>query len=80
MAAGYSGTSLAKKLGVKDGQRTWHWKMPESVLEEIFASGVRPEIVKAPKVGLEMAHVFVIERRELARRLGRLRGQRSRRT
>ena len=33
--AGYSGTPLAKKLGVKDGQRTWRWKMPDSVAEEI---------------------------------------------
>ena len=36
MVAGYSGTPLAKKLGVKDGQRTWHLKMPESVLAEIL--------------------------------------------
>jgi hypothetical protein len=73
MAAGYSGTPLEKKLGVKDGQRTWHWKMPESVLKEILESGVRPEIVKAPRAGLEMAHIFVTERRELAGKLRRLR-------
>jgi hypothetical protein len=73
MAAGYSGTPLEKKLGVKDGQRTWHWKMPESVLTEILASGVRPEIVGAPLGGLEMAHIFVTERKELAGKLGRLR-------
>jgi hypothetical protein len=66
MAAGYSGTPLAKKLGVKDGQRTWHWKMPESVLVEIMAGGARPEILAAPRAGLEMAHVFVTGRRELA--------------
>jgi len=74
MAAGYSGTPLEKKLGVKDGQRTWHWKMPESVLREILASGVRPEMCAAPKVGLEMAHIFVTDRKELAGKLGRLRG------
>jgi len=73
MAAGYSGTPLAKKLGVKDGQRTWHWKMPETVLTEILASGVRPEMWAAPKAGLEMAHIFVTERKELAEELGRLR-------
>jgi len=73
MAAGYSGTPLEKKLGVKDGQRTWHWKMPESVLTEILASGVRPEIVGTPLGGLEMAHIFVTERKELAGKLGRLR-------
>jgi hypothetical protein len=70
---GYSGTPLAKKLGVKDGQRTWHWKMPESVLAEILESGVRPEMVEVPRAGLEMAHIFVTERKELAGKLGRLR-------
>jgi hypothetical protein len=74
MAAGYSGTPLAKKLGVKDGQRTWHWKMPESVRAEILESGVRPAMVAAPRAGLEMAHIFVTERKELAGKLGRLRG------
>ena len=73
MATGYSGTPLAKKLGVKDGQRTWHSGMPASVLEEILASGVRPEVVTAPRAGLEMAHVFVTERKSLAAMLARLR-------
>lgn len=73
MAAGYSGTPLAKKLGVKDGQRTWHWKMPDSVLTEILADGSRPELVAAPRAGLEMAHIFVTERKELAGKLARLR-------
>ncbi len=71
--AGYSGTPLAKKLGVKDGQRTWHSGMPASVLEEILAGGVRPEVVTAPRAGLEMAHVFVTERKSLAAMLARLR-------
>jgi len=74
MAAGYSGTPLAKKLGVKDGQRTWHWKMPESVLAEILEGGALPEVMKAPRAGLEMAHIFVTERKELVGKLGRLRG------
>jgi hypothetical protein len=74
MVAGYSGTPLAKKLGVKDGQRTWHWGMPDSVLTEILAGDVKPEILKAPSKGLEMAHIFVTKRRDLAEKLGRLRG------
>jgi len=64
---------LAKKLGVKDGQRTWHLGMPSSVLEEILADGVRPEIVARPTVGLQMAHLFVTERKVLATELQRLR-------
>lgn len=73
MTAGYSGTPLAKKLGAKDGQRTWRFRMPASVAEEIARSGVAPVMLKAPAAGLEMAHVFVTQRRELASQLARLR-------
>ena len=73
MAAGYSGTPLALKLGVKDGQRTWHSKMPDAVLAEILGEGLQPQIVADPIAGLEMAHIFVTERRELAGKLVRLR-------
>lgn len=72
-SAGYSGTPLWKKLGVKDGQKTWRWKMPESVAAEIARDGVRPLIVKSASTGLEMTHVFVTRRRELAEHLARLR-------
>ncbi|HLJ78408.1 MAG TPA: hypothetical protein VKT75_13380 [Acidobacteriaceae bacterium] len=71
--AGYSGTPLWKKLGVTDGQKTWRSKMPASVASEIAAGGVRPAIVKSPAAGLEMAHVFVTRRAELAEQLARLR-------
>ena len=72
--AGYSGTPLAKKLGVKDGQRTWRWKMPDSVSEEIAGGGVEPRLEKAARAGVEMAHVFETRKQELARQLKMLRG------
>jgi hypothetical protein len=72
-SAGYSGTPLAKKLGVKDGQLTWRSKMPASVAAEIASFGVLPELVKAPRAGLAMAHVFVTKKVELAELLSRLR-------
>ncbi len=71
MAAGYSGTPLWKKLGVREGLRTWRSGMPESVAAEI---GIAPMLLEEPEQGLEMAHVFVTERRELAALLGQLRG------
>jgi hypothetical protein len=74
MSAGYSGTPLAKKLGVKDGQRTWHVAMPATVLDEILAGGVMPQIVRTPSAGLDMAHIFVMQRKVLAKELKRLRG------
>lgn len=72
--AGYSGTPLGKKLGVKDGQLTWWLRMPPSVAAEIAQSGVAPKLVKAPRAGLEMAHLFVTKKLELGRELARLRG------
>lgn len=73
MPAGYSGTPLAKKLGVKDGQTTWRLAMPASVAAEIAESGLTPVLLEGPKAGLEMAHLFVTRRRDLAAQLARLR-------
>ncbi|MDO9487399.1 MAG: hypothetical protein Q7J32_03420 [Sphingomonadaceae bacterium] len=70
MSAGYSGTPLAKKLGAKDGQRTWRLAMPDSVAAEIEAT---PRLLDAPEPGLEMAHLFTTRRAELATELTRLR-------
>jgi hypothetical protein len=74
MTSGYSGTPLAKKLGVKDGQKTWHLAMPAPVLGEILAAGATPQIVRSPSAGLEMAHIFLTDRAVLAKELKRLRG------
>jgi hypothetical protein len=71
--AGYSGTPLGKKLGVKNGQSTWRYRMPESVAEEIAKSWAEPKVLASPVAGLEMAHVFVTKRAELAQLLARLR-------
>lgn len=73
MSTGYSGTPLAKKLGVKTGQRTWRSRMPASVADEIDQSGCVPTLLRAPQTGLEMAHIFVTRRAELAEHLARLR-------
>jgi len=74
MTTGYSGTPLAKKLGVKDGQKTRHLAMPAQVLDEILAGGAMPRVLRSPSAGLEMAHIFVTDRSVLRRELKRLRG------
>ena len=72
MAAGYSGTPLAQKLGLKPGQTSCFLAMPDSVRAEIGdvavveTAGIKP--------GLDVAHVFVTERVDLERLLGDLRG------
>jgi hypothetical protein len=73
MPSGYSGTPLAKKLGVKDAQRTWRYQMPGSVVEEIALSGLVPTLFKSPQGGLEMAHIFVTRQTDLSKQLARLR-------
>ncbi len=73
MATGYSGTPLPKKLGVKDAQRTWRYRMPDPVAEEIAGGGANPILLPSPQSGLEMAHVFVTSRAELAKLLRELR-------
>jgi len=73
MPAGYSGTPLAKKLGVKTGQRTWRLNMPASVAVEIAQDGAAPTLLSTPQPGLEMAHIFVTRRTDLAEHLAQLR-------
>lgn len=73
MPAGYSATPLAKKLGVKSGQRTWRLGMPPSVAAEIAQAGAPPTLLPEPAPDLEMAHIFVTRRAELARHLRLLR-------
>lgn len=73
MVSGYSGTPLAKKLGVKDAQRTWRSGMPITVAEEIEAAGVKPNLLKSPKSELDMAHIFVTRREDLSKMLRKLR-------
>lgn len=75
MNGGYSGTPLAKKLSLRDGQRVWFHAMPESVADEIDEYALELTFVADPAEGVDAAHVFVTERAELARLLPGLREQ-----
>ena len=70
MSAGYSGTPLAKKLGIKSGSvvftiaapreyRDWLAPMPEDV----------SFVAKPPKAGCDIVHLFVASLAELKREL-----------
>lgn len=71
--AGYSGTPLAKKLGLRDGQRVWFSAMPESVYDEIDEYALELIPVADPAKGIDAAHVFVTERGDLEALLTQLR-------
>src|SRR5690349_13359891 len=73
MPVGYSGTPLAKKLGLRDGQRVWFSGMPESVADEIGEYALDLTFVADPAEGMDAAHLFVTQRAELERLLAALR-------
>jgi hypothetical protein len=70
--SGYSGTSLAKKLSLKDGMRVWRDGMPGSVRDEIATEGLQFELLDAPEAPINAAHIFVTERADLAAKLTHL--------
>lgn len=55
--AGYSGTPLAKKLGLKDGAPLWASGMPASVKGELDRQ-VSPRYLARPTKILAAAHIF----------------------
>ena len=73
MPAGYSGTPLARKLSLKDGQRVWWDDMPVSVREEIESEGVVLELLARPEAPIEAAHIFVTARADMEEKLAALR-------
>jgi Protein of unknown function (DUF3052) len=73
-AAGYSGTPLARKLGFKPGMRAAYVGAPDGfapLLGEL-PDGVRVLARPAPS-GMDLVVAFVTARRDLVRRLERLR-------
>ena len=73
--SGYSGTPLAKKLSLRNGQRVWFHAMPESIADEIDEYALELTFVADPAEGVDAAHIFVTERAELERLLTLLRDQ-----
>jgi len=73
MAAGYSGTPLAKKLSLRDGQRVWFDAMPESVQDEIGEYALELTFVAGPEECPDAAHIFVTERAAMEAKLATLR-------
>ena len=62
MTAGYSGTPLARKLSLKDGQRVWWEGMPDSVRAEIEREGLALDLLAAPEAPIDVALEEAIRR------------------
>lgn len=73
MPAGYSGTPLAAKLTLRDGQRIWAVGMPAGVRREIQTGGLRLRWLRGPVDGLEAAHLFTTGAADVDRQLRSLR-------
>jgi hypothetical protein len=73
MTTGYSGTPLAKKLGLKDGMRVWFDAMPDSVRAEINLAELTLSEQEVPTAGTDVAHIFVTERADMEAKLAMLR-------
>lgn len=58
MTAGYSGTSLARKLSLKDAIRVWWDGVPESLRAKIANDGIEFQLLDAPQAPISAAHVF----------------------
>lgn len=59
MTAGYSGTPLAQKLGLKPGMRAWFQGMPDSVRSEIDRDAPQFERLDQPDPPVDLAHIFL---------------------
>ncbi|AOL23655.1 Protein of unknown function (DUF3052) [Erythrobacter litoralis] len=75
MSAGHSGTPLARKLNLRDGQRCWFEGMPDHVQDEIDEYALDLVFVADPAEGIDAAHIFVTDGAHLSARLSRLKGQ-----
>ena len=67
--AGYSGTPLAKKLGIKDGFTIYTRNAPENYLELLAPLPEEVQFRRRLSKNLDMIHFFSTERNELAKLL-----------
>ena len=71
--SGYSGTPLAKKLGIRDGSRVLPIDAPNGYLALLAPLPPGVHWHTRADAAVDIAHVFAVERATLARHLQRLR-------
>lgn len=75
MTAGYSGTPLARKLGIKEAHRVLAVGAPANYERLLAPLPPGVSFVKRADAKTDVAHVFVTRREELAERLAALRSR-----
>jgi hypothetical protein len=73
ITSGYSGTPLAKKLGLKEAHRVWLMDAPADYENLVHPLPAGVQFVSRADTSVDMAHVFVTDREVLSRQLGVLR-------
>jgi hypothetical protein len=71
--AGYSGTPLPQKLGIKNGMRIIAIGVPENYRKLLGKLPDDVEFSNKPNVGAQFIHFFVARRNDLEKQLPRLR-------
>ncbi len=71
--AGYSGTPLSKKLGIKQAHRVLLIDAPSAYAQLLEPLPPAVQFVKSADASVDMAQIFVTERAVLAKALGKLR-------
>lgn len=64
MTSGYSGTPLAKKLGIKDGHRACFLNQPAYYFE-LFSDLPKIKVLKSPGKDVDFIHLFCSFQKEL---------------
>jgi hypothetical protein len=72
-AAGYSGTPLAKKLGIKDGDSVLAIDVPADYQKLLKPIPKDVSFVTKPDESIALAHVFVTRKAEMKKQLAALR-------
>ena len=73
MPVGYSGTPLAKKLGIKDGMRVVALNAPREYVDLLGELPARAKIETKLQGTPDLIHIFVLEQEDLAAKLKKLR-------
>ena len=72
MSAGYSGTPLAKKLGIKEGARVAFVEAPDGFDETVAPLPDGVEVGREAESGVDVVVFFTTERAALEARIGEL--------
>ena len=73
MSAGYSGTPLAKKLGIKEGARVAFVDAPEGFDDTVAPLPDGVEVARQARAGTDVVVFFTTRRARLEQRIDRLR-------